>query len=90
MRAGYVKSLAATVVLIVAGSGAASGAEAAESAAPEIKVLSNRADLVSGGDALVEVPPPRGTDAARLKVTLGRRDVTGQFAVRPAAATWRC
>ena len=43
----------------------------------EIRVLSNRADLVSGGDALVEITPPART------VTLNGADVTSQFAVRP-------
>ena len=33
--------------------------------APRIAVLSNRADLVSGGDALVRVKLPRGVRAAR-------------------------
>src|SRR5262245_13567867 len=42
-----------------------------------IDVLSNRADLISGGHALVAVTP------ARAKVSLNGKDVTGQFAVRP-------
>lgn len=42
-----------------------------------IRVLSNRADLVSGGDALVQVTP------ARAKVYVGKKNVTNQFAVRP-------
>src|SRR3954464_16059807 len=47
-------------------------------AAPvEIRVLSNRADLVSGGDALVEVVGPPG-----VRVTAAGRDVTDAFAVR--------
>jgi hypothetical protein len=46
-------------------------------AAPEIKVLSNRADLISGGDALVEVTP------AGSRVTVGEKDATGAFALRP-------
>jgi Tannase-like family of unknown function (DUF6351) len=44
--------------------------------APRIKVLSNRADLVSGGDALVRVTLPRGIRASRLRLTAGRRNVT--------------
>jgi hypothetical protein len=50
--------------------------------APEIRVLSNRADLVSGGDALVQVVPAAGTDPSALKVAVDRTDVTGAFAVR--------
>ncbi len=39
-----------------------------------IRVLSNRADLISGGDALVQVVMPAGSQA---KVDVGGRDVTG-------------
>lgn len=42
-----------------------------------ISVVSNRADLVSGGDALIEVSPP-----APMTVTLNGRDVTADFATR--------
>jgi hypothetical protein len=45
--------------------------------AVRIAVLSNRADLISGGDALVGVTP------AGARVTLNRRSVTSAFAVRP-------
>ncbi len=47
-----------------------------------IKVLSNRADLISGGDALVEVLLPRGTDPARIRMALDGRDVSSAFALR--------
>jgi hypothetical protein len=43
----------------------------------ELRVLSNRADLVSGGDALVQVTP------AGARVALNGEDVTSAFAVRP-------
>ena len=46
-----------------------------------IKVLSNRADLVSGGDALVEIVPPMAA-ASGLKVDVDGRDVSSDFAVR--------
>jgi hypothetical protein len=65
------------VVLALAGLWAAVSSPVAAAAAPEIRVLSNRADLVSAGDALVEVVP------AAAKVDLDGQDVTGQFAVRP-------
>jgi hypothetical protein len=48
---------------------------------PAIRVLSNRADLISGGDALVQVDLPRGVRTAR--VTLDGRDISTTFAVRP-------
>jgi hypothetical protein len=60
-------------------SGLAISLAAAAHAATEIKVLSNRADLISGGDALVEVvpPPPSG-----VVITVGASNVTGDFALR--------
>jgi hypothetical protein len=66
-------ALLATGVPVVSASGAAPVG---------IEVLSNRADLVSGGNALVEVRLPHGADAAGLRVTAGDRDVTDAFAVR--------
>ena len=50
--------------------------------APTIKILSNRADLVSGGDVLLEVGLPSGVAASALTVNVGGRDVTSQFAAR--------
>lgn len=47
-----------------------------------ILVLSNRPDLISGGDALVEVVAPTGTDVTTLKVDVDGIDVTSAFAVR--------
>jgi Tannase-like family of unknown function (DUF6351) len=46
-----------------------------------ISVLSGRADLVSGGSALVAINLPR-SDRKHVKVTLGRRNVTKAFATR--------
>ncbi|MFD2416919.1 DUF6351 family protein [Amycolatopsis pigmentata] len=48
----------------------------------DIRVLSNRADLITGGDALVEVARPPHTDADDIRVNIDRRDVTSEFAVR--------
>jgi hypothetical protein len=45
----------------------------------EIKVLSNRADLISGGDALVEIALPAGASAAGLQVDVDGRDVSSSF-----------
>jgi hypothetical protein len=44
-----------------------------------IRVLSNRADLISGGDALVEVVVPRAAGTGLPKVTVDGRDVSGSF-----------
>src|SRR5437588_9554898 len=49
----------------------------------DITVLSNRADLISGGDALIEIVLPAGVDPARVRVDVDGRDVTAAFGVRP-------
>src|SRR6267142_377452 len=48
----------------------------------EIRTLSNRADLVSGGDVLVEIGLPPHTRADEVRVELNGRDVRHQFAIR--------
>ncbi len=56
---------------------------AATAAPPEILVLSNRADLVSGGDALVEIRVPTWVNLAKgVKVDVDGVNVNGAFAVR--------
>src|SRR5436190_19911750 len=55
----------------------AAGAQAAPK--PSLHVLSNRADMISGGDALVSVGLPRGSRARTLRITLRRRNVTSSF-----------
>ena len=57
----------------------APGAFAAQKRPPRIQVLSNRADLVSGGGALVRVTLPKGVKHSRLKLFVGRRDKTRQL-----------
>jgi hypothetical protein len=54
------------------------------SAPVQIRTLSNRADLVSDGDALVEIllPMPGSVAAAALHVSLNGRDVSREFARR--------
>lgn len=47
-----------------------------------ISVLSNRADLISGGDALVRITLPGTLSPKRVKVMLGHRDISRQFARR--------
>jgi hypothetical protein len=48
----------------------------------EIKVLSNRADLVSGGDALVEIVMPKAATPDGLRVDVDGREVSGSFTQR--------
>ena len=49
--------------------------------AAQLQTLSNRADLVSGGDVLVEVVLPAGATAGGLSVQVDGRDVTPAFRV---------
>ncbi len=54
---------------------------AAQASPASIVVLSTRADLVTDGDALVEVVPPAGVAARDLRVAVDGRDVTDAFHV---------
>ena len=76
IRGAAATALGAVALLAALAPGAAS---AGVLATTEIKVLSNRADLISGGDALVEVvpAPPSGTT-----VYAGASNVTSSFALR--------
>src|SRR4029079_8571789 len=69
LRAGVALAACAGALVVPA-------AAQARMPAPRISVLSNRADLVSGGDALVRVTLPRGVRASRLRLTAGHRSVT--------------
>jgi hypothetical protein len=51
-----------------------------------IRSVSNRADLVSGGDVLLEVVRDDGGPLTGLRVEVGGRDVTDAFALRPNGA----
>jgi uncharacterized tannase-like protein DUF6351 len=62
---------------------AADSALAASAGGMELRVLSNRADLISGGDALVELVPAAGTDGSKVALSVDGRDVGGSFALRP-------
>jgi hypothetical protein len=55
----------------------------ADAALVMIRVLSSRADLVSGGNAVVAISLPKGSTPSDLAVDLNGRDVTDEFAVRP-------
>lgn len=59
-----------------------SGGSALAAEALDIRVLGNRADLVSGGDALVEIVVPAKADPAGLKVAVDGRDISAKFALR--------
>jgi hypothetical protein len=55
----------------------------------EIVSLSNRADLVSGGDALLEVRVPKNVPLNQVTLRLNGRDVTGAFRASAAGRTLR-
>ncbi|MES2488169.1 MAG: DUF6351 family protein [Pseudomonadota bacterium] len=46
-----------------------------------IHVLSNRADLINGGDALVQVTLPAGVTASAVKMDLNGKNITSQFSI---------
>ena len=71
--------LAASIAcLVLLGAGSAQAATTLP-----VHVLSDRANLISGGDALVSIDLPRTVQPSTVKVTVGSTDVTSQFAVRP-------
>src|SRR5216117_1202144 len=55
----------------------------------EIVTLSNRADLISGGDALIEVRVPKNVPLNGVRLSLNGHDVTGAFTANAAAPTLR-
>jgi hypothetical protein len=59
----------------------------APAAALQIKTLSNRADLISGGDVLVEIVIPPGSATGTVHVTAGATDVSAAFSHRPDGRT---
>ncbi|WP_428142779.1 DUF6351 family protein [Delftia acidovorans] len=48
----------------------------------EIRSLSNRADMISDGNAYIEIVLPKGSPPGALKVALNGTDVTARFALR--------
>ena len=75
----------AAAALTLAASVGAIGQLTADNGSLEVRVLSNRADLLSGGDALVEIDSPSNA-ATGLRIAVssaaGVHDVTPQFALR--------
>src|SRR5260221_4657092 len=79
-----VRLLRCLAIAILAGTLAAchGGGGDSNSGQIQIKTLSNRADLISGGNAYVEIVLPEGKTIAGLTVSAGGRDVTSSFALR--------
>ena len=68
----------------------AAGLVHVDSRAPfEIRTLSSRADLVSGGDTLIAVKLPPGTKADQLTVTLNRKDVMPRLSLDTTSGEYR-
>ncbi len=73
------------VATLLAG-GVALPAQSAPTGPPEppvISVVGNRADLISGGDALVDIDLPDPGQLGHLRVTVNGDDVSDAFALRP-------
>jgi hypothetical protein len=84
VRARSARSTAVAIALAGIGGLAWMAAPAAAKPASgpvEIEVLGNRADLVSDGDALVEVVRPTGTNPDSVRVELNGEDVVDEFAL---------
>jgi hypothetical protein len=84
-RLGWKPAAAGAAVVALAalqacGGGSGGGGETAQAqAAPEIRVLSSRAEYVSGGNALIEVTLPAGADSTKFTLTLNNLDVASQL-----------
>ncbi len=84
-RSSNVVLLACLATIVLA---SCSSSDDNTSAAPlQIKTVSNRADLISGGDALVRVELPQSANASSLKVSVDGRDVSSAFAPTTGNAT---
>ena len=87
LRRAVVLALAVAVAgggLAITPAGAAPPATQTAQAADvvEVRTLSGRGDLVTGGDALIEVSLPTGAVLTDARVDVGGRDVTGAFRAR--------
>src|ERR1041384_1587173 len=84
------RSVITTCAAVLAGSASCASTESTIGAPDSVELqtlvqletLSNRADLISGGDALVEAVLHQGLSFRQLSITIGTRNVTGDFAVR--------
>src|SRR6267143_2129194 len=55
----------------------------------QIVSLSNRADLISGGDVFIEVRVPTGVALNKVRLSLNGHDVTGAFTANATVRTLR-
>ena len=87
---GSLALFAFAALVLIPGAGAMTMSNGSNGGLPELNVLSNRADLISGGDALVQVVLPGRVDPSTVRVMLNGRDVTSAFAVRAGGAFRGC
>jgi hypothetical protein len=83
MRRCMVVLVALVLMVGLVGAGPASAEQNGTRTHLGVEVVSNRADLISGGDALVRVTVPRYADPARVRVDVDGRDVTAAFRIQP-------
>ena len=81
---GLVAAFGAALTLGLAACGGSGGGGGGGLAGTSIQTLSNRADLVSGGDVLMEIKLPAGASASKLKVTVNSLDQTAAFSTLPS------
>ncbi len=74
------------LALVLAVGGCSSAEMAGAPGLPRLSVVSSRADMVTGGDALVRVELPEGASPDRVTVRAGGRDVTPAFRAVSEAA----
>jgi len=83
---GSLALFAFAALILIPGAGAMTSSNGSNGGLPELNVLSNRADLISGGDALVQVVLPGRVDPSSVRVSVDGTDVTSAFAVRPGGS----
>ena len=82
-RARHAGAIGVVALIVGITLGTTAAAHQPRRARPSLQILtlSARADLISGGEAVVRIVVPHG-QTSRLRVTLGRRNVTRAFAWR--------
>ena len=75
-RTALLTALATTLVALAGGLATVRATAAPGGGSVTIEVLSNRADLISGGDALTRVTVPAGADAVHVVVTVNGQRVS--------------
>lgn len=79
-------AVSVTLVASLGGCGGDDGSPA-PLAGTTVQTLSSRADMITGGSALVEVKLPATASSAKLKVVVGSTDVTTAFTTRADGRT---